>query len=76
MTQLFVIHRNMLAAEQRRLRQQYEARLAELEAERHGAEADLAQVPTLQWCMSHSLQELRRLFPAHGSRCSRLLLQV
>jgi hypothetical protein len=34
-----------VAAEQRRLRQQYEARLAELEAERHGAEADLAQVP-------------------------------
>jgi hypothetical protein len=37
--------RNMLAAEQRRLQGQYEARLAELEAERHGAEADLAQVP-------------------------------
>ena len=36
--------RNMVAAEQRRLRGQYEARLAELEAERHGAEADLAQV--------------------------------
>lgn len=34
----------MVAAEQKRLREQYEARLAELEAERHGAEADLAQV--------------------------------
>lgn len=37
--------RNLVAAEQRRLRQQYEARLVELEAERQGAEADLAQVP-------------------------------
>lgn len=34
----------MVAAEQGRLRQQYEARLTELEAERQGAEADLAQV--------------------------------
>lgn len=41
---MFTWFRNMLAAEQRRLRQQYESRLAELEAERHGAEADLAQV--------------------------------
>ena len=36
--------RSMLAAEQRRLREQYEARLTELEVERQGAEADLAQV--------------------------------
>lgn len=36
--------RQMVAAEQGRLRQQYEARLSELEAERQGAEADLAQV--------------------------------
>ena len=35
-----------MEAEQARLRQQYEARLSELEAERQGAEADLAQVVT------------------------------
>lgn len=39
-----------MAAEQRRLRQQYEARLAELEAERQGAEADLAQVGLESLC--------------------------